>query len=209
VVATVGVMRVALFCGSTSESSANRAALDVAADSLRDRGHEVAESGSVVDIPIFRPEQVDDAPPAVAELRSLFESAEAVVLAVPEYGGGAAGWAKNALDWMVGSGSLYRRVCAVLCAGTTGGPNALEQIARTLTWQGAFVVGTLGIAAPRTKSDHTGRITDASTIDAIAGLVVAVERSVAVDTDTLTTSAADTVRRLGIDPIDRTTRVAW
>ena len=59
---------------------------------------------------------------------------------------------------------------AVTSSGTTGGANAIEQIARTLTWQGAFVVATLGIAAPRTKSDPSGRLTDPATLQRIEAL---------------------------------------
>jgi NAD(P)H-dependent FMN reductase len=145
-------MRVVMFCGSAGTSSANRALLDVVGRVAAERGCEVESTGEPAAIPMFDPAiGDDDAPVAVTALRQAFERADAVVVAIPEYGGGAAGWAKNALDWMVGSGSLYDRVAAVLCAGTTGGPNAVEQVARTLTWQGAHVVAALGVAAPMTK----------------------------------------------------------
>lgn len=199
-------MRVVTFCGSTGERSANRSLLDATAAALVASGHTVVDATMVAEIPVFRPELVDHAPPAVAGLRAAFESADVVLLAIPEYGGGAAGWAKNALDWMVGSGSLYRRVAAVLCAGTTGGANAIEQIARTLTWQGAFVVATLGVSAPRTKSDASGAITDASTLVAITDLVARIEGAAALDDAACADLAADTVRPLGIDPVDRTSR---
>jgi hypothetical protein len=41
---------------------------------------------------------------------------------------------------------------------------------QTLTWQGAHVVAQIGIAAPRTKSDAEGRLTDDATIAEIERL---------------------------------------
>lgn len=123
--------RIALFCGSAGRRSANRALLDVVGRLGTEAGWEVTWPDGPEAIPMFDPEIGDDVTPApVTALRRCFEDADAVVLAVPEYGGGLAGWAKNALDWMVGSGSLYGRTTAVLCAGTTGGPNAVGQLAR-------------------------------------------------------------------------------
>jgi NAD(P)H-dependent FMN reductase len=53
-------------------------------------------------IPMFDPGMSDDATPQLVRLlRSSFESAYSVVMAIPEYGGDVAGWAKKALDWMV------------------------------------------------------------------------------------------------------------
>jgi len=165
-------MRVVLFCGSAGPRSSNRALLDVIEHLGVQSAWDVTWANGVGQIPMFDPAVGDDAAPVpVAALRHAFESADAAILAIPEYGGGVAGWAKNALDWMVGSGSLYGRVAAVLCAGTTGGPNALGQVARTLTWQGAHVVATAGVAAPSTKRDATGRFVDEATLEALAELV--------------------------------------
>lgn len=51
---------------------------------------------------------------------------------------------------------------------------------QTLTWQGAHVVASLGIDAPRTKSDTDGTFTDPETIaalEAFANLMLEVARS--------------------------------
>jgi NAD(P)H-dependent FMN reductase len=105
----------------------------------------------------------------VEALRTTLESCDGVLLAVPEYAGGLAGAVKNALDWLVGSGSLYHRPVVVLSAGTTGGGFGLEQVIRTLSWQGALVVDDLSIAAPRTKMDVDARFVDRDTITGIEG----------------------------------------
>ncbi len=70
---------------------------------------------------------------------------------------------KNAFDWLVGSGDIYRKPVAVISAGTSGGRYARQAMAQTLTWQGAYVVAELGITGPRTKSDDQGRVTDVPT----------------------------------------------
>ena len=87
---------------------------------------------------------------------------------------------KNAFDWIVGSGELYSKPVVVMSAGTSGGVHARASLIRSLTWQGAHVVGELGIVAPRTKSDADGRFTDAGTISEIEQLT-----QLAVDAPTL------------------------
>ena len=199
-------MTVALFCGSTGATGANRAALALVARLLDERGVAVTEAVDVAEIAILRADRVDDAPPPVQALRELFESADAVVLSTPEYGGGAAGGAKNALDWMVGSGSLYERPVAVMSVGTSGGANSIEQIARTLTWQGAFVVATLGIATPVAKRDSDGAFSDAATVTRTATMLDALLGAVAGTQEQRQALAASTVRGLGIDPFRRAGR---
>jgi NAD(P)H-dependent FMN reductase len=117
---------------------------------------------------------VDEPSDVVATFRRHIAEADAVIIAAPEYAGSLAGSVKNALDWVVGSGELYEKPVGVLSAGTTGGPFARQVLARTLLWQGAHVVAQLGIAAPRTKSDATGAITDRATVAAIASFAEAV-----------------------------------
>jgi chromate reductase, NAD(P)H dehydrogenase (quinone) len=153
-------------CGSRSATSANRAALDLATDRIRQASGAIRDV-TIDRIPMFHPDLVDDPPDPVATMHAVLQAADGVMIAAPEYAGGLAGATKNALDWSVGSASLYHRPVAVLSAGTTGGGFAIEQLVRTLSWQGALVVATLGISAPRTKSDANGRFTDPATVASI------------------------------------------
>ncbi len=193
-------MRVVTLLGSLGSRSANAAALEAATGHLRARGHEVAATGPLDEIPAFRAAQVDDPPPAVAQLRGVLESADAILVAAPEYAGGLAGVAKNALDWLVGSGSLYHSVVAVLSAGTTGGQHAVEQLVRTLSWQGALVVATLGIEAPATKVDDRGVFVDGPTLDAIASWADTAVDACADDPSGRLRRVAGVVTPYGIDP---------
>ena len=197
-------MQLVTFCGSAGERSANQALLDVIDRGAVDRGWTVVAAGDLDGIPMFDPAVGEDAAPrAVTMLRNSFETADAVVFAIPEYGGGAAGWAKNALDWMVGSGSLHDRIAAVVCAGTTGGPNAVGQIARTLAWQGAHVVAALGVAAPVTKRDDRGRIIDESTLGSLTEIVGFLSEA-SEDEVRRRELTTETLGRLGIPLSDRT-----
>ena len=119
------------------------------------------------DIAPFDPLLVDEPDAAVSAFRDAVAAADAVLIAAPEYAGAVAGVVKNALDWLVGAGSMWGRTVGVACAGTTGGWFSRRDLAQTLAWHGALVVAHLGIAAPRTKSGADGRFTDEGTLDEI------------------------------------------
>ncbi len=189
-----------LWSGSLGPRSANAAALDVAAAHLATVGVDTRWVDHLREIPAFRPDQVEDPPPSVVALRAALEAADGVLLAAPEYAGGVAGSTKNALDWLVGSGSVHHRLVGVLSAGTTGGEFALEQLVRTLSWQGALVVATLGIEAPRTKVDGDGVIADPATISDIERWADAVVDAHGTSPATKLRLVAPIVEPLGIDP---------
>jgi NAD(P)H-dependent FMN reductase len=158
-------------CGSLQAVSANRAAVDVVTTVAVAAGATVDVFDRLGDIPAFDAEAERGAPiDVIGDWRRRVRAADVVVVAAPEYAGGLAGAVKNAFDWLVGSGELYRKPIAVMSAGTSGGWHARRQMAQTVTWQGAYVVAELGIAAPRSKSDASGRFTDETTVAAIASL---------------------------------------
>ena len=154
-------------CGSLQARSANRAVLDVVSAGMVGEGAHVDRYDDLGDLPPFNPD-LDDPGHVVRDWRARIEVADAVVIASPEYAGSLAGVVKNALDWIVGSGELYRKPVGLISAGTSGGYHARRVLVQTLTWQGAHVVASLGIDAPRTKSDAGGVITDRPTITDLA-----------------------------------------
>ncbi len=157
-----------MWSGSLGAGSTNRAALEVAVKWLAAAGADIDWVRGFEQIPGFRADQVDLPPSSVAGFRRQIEAVDAVLIAVPEYAGGIAGIAKNALDWLVGSASLYHKLAGVLSVGTTGGNHARDQLIRTLAWQGALPVASLGVEAPRTRMTD-GAFTDAGSIAAIEG----------------------------------------
>lgn len=160
---------IGLLAGSLGAESTNAVALAVAGTKLENRGVNVVAISGLEHVPPFVPELVDDPPQPVASLRRQLDALDGLIIAAPEYAAGLAGVTKNALDWLVGASTLYRRLVAVMSVGTTGGPQAIEQMVRTLSWQGALVVATLGIEAPRTKMT-AGEITDQAVIGEITAL---------------------------------------
>jgi chromate reductase len=188
--------RLLLVCGSLQLQSTNRAALAAAAASV---DAQVTWAEVLGALPPFDPDIAEQPHAAVDEWRRQVAGADGVLLAVPEYAGGMAGALKNALDWLVGTGELYRRPVAVLSAGTTGGVNARRQAAQTLTWQGAYVVAEHGIAAPRTKFADDGRITDEATSAAVTGLARELMEATGSAATRLVERATAVVARLGVD----------
>ena len=192
--------RVLLVCGSLQAASANRAALDVIAAELATRHVQVDVADEIGRLPIFDPVlEPDDASP-VTSWRARLAAADAVVFAVPEYAGGLAGGIKNATDWIVGSAELYTKPAVVVSAGTSGGEHARRQLVQSLTWQGAHVVGELGIAAPRTKSDASGAYTHEPTIEALRALAARVLEVVTMPADVRVALAVEVTGRYAIDP---------
>ncbi len=164
--------RLLLVSGSLQARSANRAALDVVRSEIDGRGDvDVCDSLDVGLVPPFNPDDGDHPGAIVEAFRSAIGAADAVVISSPEYAAAMPGALKNALDWVVGSGELYGKPVALISAGTSGGEHARQQLIRSLTWQGAHIVGHLGIAAPRTKSDADGRLVDPPTLVGIGKLV--------------------------------------
>lgn len=194
------LVNMATWCGSLGPGSANASAIEVAAEHLGLAGIGVEAIVGLESIPAFRADHADDAAASVVELRSVIERVDGVLLAAPEYAGGVAGVVKNALDWLVGSASLHHKPIVVISAGTTGGEFAIDQLVRTLSWQGALTVATLGIASPRTKVDESGAFTDPPTILAIQDCADALAAAVIGTPADRRAMVTAVVTRHGIDP---------
>lgn len=160
-------MHLLTIAGSWQPTSSNAAIVHRVHQRAAAAGAHVSTFDRLRDIAPFDPLLVDEPGDVVASFRDAVSAADAVLVAAPEYAGAVAGVVKNALDWLVGAGSMWDRTVGVACAGTTGGWFARRDLAQTLAWHGALVVAHLGIAAPRTKSGADGRFTDADTIDEI------------------------------------------
>jgi chromate reductase len=175
--------RVLLVCGSLQRASSNRAALDAASAMLSALSVEVNTFDELGAIPPLNPDRSDDPGEAVLAFRAAIHAADAVLIAAPEYAGAIAGVVKNALDWIVGNGEFYGKPVAILSAGTTGGIFARRDLLRTLSWQGAHVVASLGIEGAMTKcvreSDGMQKIADPKTLDEIAALTSSLVGSIA------------------------------
>jgi NAD(P)H-dependent FMN reductase len=121
----------------------------------------------ILSLPLFSPDL--DEPgmatsPTVMALRQQIKTADAVIIATPEYAYGMPGSLKNALDWLVSAGSFYGKPTAVLSASPSeaGGERARSGLLLTLTALGVIAVPTASFPVPfvRTKIDATGAVLD-------------------------------------------------
>jgi NAD(P)H-dependent FMN reductase len=191
-------VRLLTVCGSLQTRSSNRAVLEVASLAAVAVGASVEPFQRLAEIPAFDADRAEEPIAVIDEWRRQVHTADAVLVATPEYAGAVAGAVKNAFDWLVGSGELYRKPVAVLSAGTSGGLHARRMLVQTLTWQGAYVVAELGIAAARTKLEG-GQVTDETTAASIESLTGVLIAACAMAPTEVVRLATEVVVSLGID----------
>lgn len=186
--------------GSLQSRSTNRAALAVAAAALAADDVAVEIWDDLAAVPAFDPDRESDPGTALGHLRDRLAAADGVLIATPEYAAAIPGALKNALDWLVGSADLYGKPIAILSAGTTGGHHARHQLVRSLTWQGAHVIGHLGIEAPRAKSDDKGHLVEMATVAEVGGLARRLVEAIAMDAADRLALVEQVTHAAGIEP---------
>jgi len=108
-------------------------------------------------VPPFSEDHEILAPLPVEELRAAIAGADALLVATPEYNGGAPGQLKNAIDWAsrpYGISAVVGKPAGVISAstGSFGGRWAQEEVRKALRLSGAAVTGeglAVGKAAER------------------------------------------------------------
>lgn len=109
----------------------------------------------------FDPGLDNDTPPAaVAGLRSNIDNADAVIICTPEYAFGVPGQLKNALDWLVSSGTLVDKP-VVLITASSSGEYAHSSLLRTLGALSANVIEDACLLVPFIRSKMSdGKVVD-------------------------------------------------
>ena len=158
--------------GSLRRESVNSAALRAAATAAAREGVEVAIDGSLRELPHFDPDLEAVPPAAVRRFTAACEQAAGALLAVPEYAFGIPGAFKNALDWTVRSGSLYRKPITVLSVAPLGRGGhvraALDAVLQALT---AEVVHQ-SVPVSAADRDARGEIVDPDVVDALGAVAM-------------------------------------
>lgn len=142
-------MRILAISGSLRAGSSNTALLRAAA-LLAPEGMEIVLYAGLGELPHFNPDlDVDGGavPPAVADLRSRVEAADALLLSSPEYAHGVPGSLKNALDWLVSGPEIVGKPFALLNASPRA-TLAQASLAETLATMSATRVPEASIALP-------------------------------------------------------------
>jgi len=151
--------------GSLRRDSFNTALLRAAAE-LAPAGAEVVLYDGLAALPPYDAD-TDPVPAAVTELREAIASADALLIATPEYNGSMPGLLKNALDWSsrpFPESSLRNKPVAITGAstGNYGAMWAQTDLRRVLGVIGARVVGEeLPIAHAADQFNADGHLTNA------------------------------------------------
>jgi NAD(P)H-dependent FMN reductase len=180
-------MKIVAISGSLRAASTNTA-LVWAAAALAPEGMTVTVYGGLGNLPHFSPElDGDDAPAAVRSLRGMLAEADGALICTPEYAFGMPGSLKNALDWLVTSGELWRKPVVALSASPSalGGEKAHAALLLTLSALEAHVVadGSLCLPFITTKVSKSGDVTDPATAQALRASLDALAQAVEAQAD--------------------------
>ena len=129
--------------GSLQEKSGNRSLLE-AAERLAPNGVEVVIFSGLADLPHFNPDlESAGILASVEKWRQAISASDALLVACPEYGMSLPGALKNAIDWVIGSGELERKVVAITAAvpARERGRRGLQALADTLHAVRVTIVG--------------------------------------------------------------------
>lgn len=172
-----GTVSVLGLAGSLRRGSYNRALIRAA--------QELAAPGLVIEpypldaVPLFNGdvEAVGD-PTAVTDLKNRIRTADAVLIATPEYQHDVPGVLKNALDWASRpstDSALHHKVVGIMGAspGVGGTARAQSQLRQSLVFNDARIVGPPEVLVRNATDvfDSELRLTDATTRGFVAGLL--------------------------------------
>jgi NAD(P)H-dependent FMN reductase len=137
-------MRVLAVCGSLQARSSNLDLLRTAGAATPD-GAELVVFDGLRDLPLFNPDIEADgpAPASVQAWRRALSQSDALLIATPEYGFSLPGALKNAIDWVIGSGELERKVVGVTASTNhkERGRKGIQALLDTLGAVNATIVG--------------------------------------------------------------------
>jgi chromate reductase, NAD(P)H dehydrogenase (quinone) len=137
-------MRILGVSGSLQAKSGNQRLLEVArANAPADVKVELFSG--LAELPHFNPdlESQGGLLPTVETWRHAIARSDALLIASPEYGHSLPGSLKNAIDWVIGTGELERKIVAITCAvpAKERGRLGLRALATTLGAVSAQVLG--------------------------------------------------------------------
>lgn len=177
--------RILAIAGSLRRESWNRRVLEVAAQ-FAPAGFTVEVYRNLGAIPMFDEDlerDTDGGPEPVRQLRDQVASADALLIATPEYNQSMPGVLKNAIDWL-SRGSpvsvLAGKPAAVIGAtiGPWGTRLAQHAVRQTLAATGTVVMPTpmAFLAGIQKAFDADGRLADARSENALRGVMGALAR---------------------------------
>ena len=142
----MGVMKILAISGSLRAASFNSALLRAVAR-LAPADISVVLYRGLGDLPLFNPDIEASDPFPVADLRTQIMTADALIIASPEYAHGVTGVMKNALDWMVSCEAFVRKPIALLNASPRA-VHAQAALRETVTVMSGCIIDEASITVP-------------------------------------------------------------
>jgi chromate reductase len=166
------------FAGSLRNGSYNRAPLRVAADLVpKDVKLDIFD---LEGIPPFNQDLENSMPETVKKFKAKIRSADAILIATPEYNYSIPGVPKNAIDWAsrpYGDNSFDGKPVAVMSAsiGMLGGARAQYQLRQTFVFLNMHPLNKpeVLVTFANEKFDEKGKLTDEKTKEFIKQLLQA------------------------------------
>ncbi len=185
-------MNIVAISGSLRAASSN-AALLRASIALAPAGMDISLYDGLDDLLHYSPERdhyytpsLGASPDAVRALRAAVGAADGALFCTPEYAYGIPGSLKNALDWLVSSGELWRKPVAVISASPSanGGDKAHAALLLTLSALEATVPERARLIVPFVKTvlGPDGVLTHPATTDALRAVLDALAQAAATPT---------------------------
>jgi chromate reductase len=159
-------MRILAISGSLRRGSHNTSLLRAAGELLSPLDTLELWDGLREVPPYDQDDDVEPAPPSVAALRAAIASADAVLIATPEYNSSIPGALKNALDWAsrpVVTNVFRNKPVAVIgsSAGMFGAVWAQAELRKVLAATGARVAEVeVAVGRAQERFDEEGRLVD-------------------------------------------------
>ena|SRR5690606_13442772 len=143
VFAKLTAVKILGICGSLQTDSVNLRLLRSTANIIpAEASFEIYDG--IASLPFFNPDiRAEETPVQVHKFRQALTVSDYVLIASPEYGHSLPGALKNALDWVISSGELYRKVVAVTAStqGPGRGERGLASLCAVLRAVDATIVG--------------------------------------------------------------------
>ena len=160
-------MKVLAISGSLGPDSANLRLLKTAATLVPPSvSFEIFDG--LGDLPFFRPDiEPSDVPASVKRFRQALSDCDVVLIASPEYGHSLPGVLKNALDWVISSGELYRKRVAVTASAPAPGrgERGLAALCAVLRAVDARIIGGDPIARGPEADEELAALLEAALSD--------------------------------------------
>ncbi len=170
-------MKVLGISGSLRRESYNTSLLRSAAELFDEDVEFVLWDGLKAVPPYDADDDTENAPAAVAAMRSAIAGADAVLFATPEYNSSIPGQLKNGLDWVsrpLATNALRNKPVAVVgaSAGAFGAVWAQADLRKVLAAIGARVVeGEVAVGHAATRFNEQGRLIDDDLREQLAEVV--------------------------------------